>query len=69
MKRLDPRDLAYCGLFGAAALLLPVLFHLIHLVSCKRKSLQKWPTKIMVASCERAGQKRNWYSPRQSELS
>jgi len=26
MKRLDPRDLAYCGLFGAAALLLPVLF-------------------------------------------
>jgi hypothetical protein len=31
MKRLDPRDLAYCGLFGAAALLLPVLFHLVHL--------------------------------------
>ena len=25
------RELAYCGLFGAAALLLPVLFHLIHL--------------------------------------
>ena len=25
------RDLAYCGLFGAAALLLPVLFHLIHI--------------------------------------
>jgi len=25
------RDLAYCGLFGAAALLLPVLFHLVHL--------------------------------------
>ncbi len=24
------RELAYCGLFGAAALLLPVLFHLIH---------------------------------------
>ena len=31
MKRLDPRDLAYCGLFGAAALLLPVLFHLVHI--------------------------------------
>ncbi|MFH1434167.1 MAG: ECF transporter S component [Pseudomonadota bacterium] len=26
-----PRDLAYCGLFGAAALLLPVIFHLVHL--------------------------------------
>jgi hypothetical protein len=25
------RELAYCGLFGAAALLLPVLFHLLHL--------------------------------------
>jgi len=25
------RDLARCGLFGAAALLLPVLFHLLHL--------------------------------------
>ena len=25
------REFAYCGLFGAAALLLPVLFHLIHL--------------------------------------
>ena len=25
------RELAYCGLFGAAALLMPVLFHLIHL--------------------------------------
>ena len=25
------RELAYCGLFGAAALLLPVLFHLIHI--------------------------------------
>jgi len=25
------RELAYCGLFGAAALLLPVLFHLVHL--------------------------------------
>ena len=30
-KLLSPRDLAYAGLFGAAALLLPVLFHLIHL--------------------------------------
>jgi hypothetical protein len=29
--RYAPRDLAYAGLFGAAALLLPVLFHLIHL--------------------------------------
>ncbi|MBI5536960.1 MAG: ECF transporter S component [Deltaproteobacteria bacterium] len=29
--RISPRDLAYCGLFGAAALLLPVLFHLVHL--------------------------------------
>lgn len=28
---LTPRDLAYCGLFGAAALLLPVLFHMINL--------------------------------------
>jgi hypothetical protein len=28
---MKPRDLAYCGLFGAAALLLPVLFHLLHL--------------------------------------
>lgn len=25
------REIAYCGLFGAAALLLPVLFHLVHL--------------------------------------
>ena len=25
------RELAYCGIFGASALLLPVLFHLIHL--------------------------------------
>ena len=41
----------------------------VELVSCKRKSLRKWPTKIMVASCERAGQKRNWYLPRQSEPS
>lgn len=31
MRRLSPRELAYCGLFGAAALLLPALFHLLHL--------------------------------------
>jgi hypothetical protein len=30
---LSPRDLAYCGVFGAAALLLPSLFHLVHLGS------------------------------------
>jgi hypothetical protein len=30
-KHYSPRELAYAGLFGAAALLLPVLFHLIHL--------------------------------------
>jgi hypothetical protein len=30
-RRLSPRELAYCGLFGAASLLLPVLFHLVHL--------------------------------------
>lgn len=30
-SRLDPRDLAYCGLFGAAALLLPAIFHLVRL--------------------------------------
>ncbi|MBK6849708.1 MAG: hypothetical protein IPG96_19955 [Proteobacteria bacterium] len=29
--RLAPRELAYCGLFGAAALLLPTLFHLLQL--------------------------------------
>jgi hypothetical protein len=29
--RYAPRDLAYAGLFGAAALLLPVVFHLFHL--------------------------------------
>ena len=29
--RLSPRELALCGLFGAASLLLPVLFHLLHL--------------------------------------
>jgi hypothetical protein len=28
---VSPRELAYCGLFGAAALLLPVLFHVAHL--------------------------------------
>jgi hypothetical protein len=28
---LSPRELAYCGLFGAASLLLPLLFHLLHL--------------------------------------
>lgn len=31
MKRITPRDLAYCGLFGAAGMVLPVLFHLLHL--------------------------------------
>lgn len=31
MNRITSRDLAYCGLFGAAALLLPFLFHLVHL--------------------------------------
>ena len=30
-RHLSPRDLAYSGLFGAAALLLPVLFHVVHL--------------------------------------
>lgn len=29
--RLTPRELADCGLFGAAALLLPVLFHVVQL--------------------------------------
>jgi hypothetical protein len=29
--RHSPRELAYAGLFGAAALLMPVLFHMIHL--------------------------------------
>jgi hypothetical protein len=29
--RHSPRDLAYAGLFGAAALLMPMLFHLVHL--------------------------------------
>jgi hypothetical protein len=31
MSRTSPRELTYAGLFGAAALLLPVLFHLVHL--------------------------------------
>lgn len=32
MKRpLTPRELAYCGVLGAAALLLPVVFHLLRL--------------------------------------
>jgi len=30
-RRLSPRELAYCGLFGAAALLLPPLFHVLQL--------------------------------------
>jgi len=30
-KRLSAHDLAYCGLFGAAALLFPVIFHLVRL--------------------------------------
>ena len=30
-SHLSPRELAYCGLFGAAAMLLPALFHLVHL--------------------------------------
>ncbi|MBN2718505.1 MAG: hypothetical protein JXX14_21860 [Deltaproteobacteria bacterium] len=29
--KISSRDLAYCGCFGAAALLLPVLFHLVRL--------------------------------------
>ena len=28
---MKPRDLAYCGLFGAASLVLPVLFHVLQL--------------------------------------
>lgn len=31
MMRLTPRELAYSGLFGAAALLLPVVFHAVRL--------------------------------------
>jgi hypothetical protein len=30
-RSLSPRELAYSGLFGASALLLPVLFHVVHL--------------------------------------
>ncbi len=30
-RHLSARELAFCGLFGAAALLLPILFHLVHL--------------------------------------
>jgi hypothetical protein len=30
-RGITPRELAYCGLFGAAALLLPSLFHLVRL--------------------------------------
>jgi hypothetical protein len=29
----NPRDMAFCGVFGAAALLLPVVFHVFHLGS------------------------------------
>jgi thiamine transporter ThiT len=29
----NPRDIAYCAVFGAAAMLLPVIFHLFHLGS------------------------------------
>ena len=29
--RLSARELAYCGMFGAMALLLPTIFHLVHL--------------------------------------
>jgi hypothetical protein len=32
-KEFEPRDWAYCGVFGAAAMLLPTLFHLLHLGS------------------------------------
>ena len=30
-KNLSARELAFCGLFGAAALMLPVIFHALHL--------------------------------------
>ncbi len=30
---LKPRDIAYCAIFGAAAMLLPVIFHVFHLGS------------------------------------
>jgi len=32
-NELEPRDWAYCGVFGASAMLLPTLFHLLHLGS------------------------------------
>ena len=31
LRRIGSRDLAYCGLFGAASLLFPVLFHVLHI--------------------------------------
>lgn len=31
VTRLSSRELAFCGMFGAAALLLPMIFHLVHL--------------------------------------
>ena len=31
VPRMTARELAFCGLFGAAALLLPTIFHLLHL--------------------------------------
>ena len=31
IQRATSREIAYCGSFGAAALLLPVLFHMVHL--------------------------------------
>jgi hypothetical protein len=33
MIMLKPRDIAYCAVFGAAAMLLPVIFHVFHLGS------------------------------------
>ena len=30
---IKPREIAYCGILGAAALLMPVIFHVIHLGS------------------------------------
>ncbi len=32
-KHFESKDWAYCGVFGAAAMLLPTLFHLLHLGS------------------------------------
>jgi len=29
----EPRDIAYCAVFGAAAMLLPIIFHIFHLGS------------------------------------